>query len=165
MSNDNYVKFPEGPFQVFASELIVDPERSGEWIAALWQGEIPAGLLVHSWVVLQNPWRVRIVWEAHDEASLTFYEKRCAPYGEFKTEVATDAIHSLETFIARDPEGFGEWLRQRGMPDGEADYQVSLRRNAITAPSVQAAATAARALGVYKQPTVPGGNSLGRPIK
>lgn len=151
-SSQPHEKRPPGTDTVFSSELLVDPERASQWIAAQWQGQVPAGLTVHSWVVLRNPWRIRLVWEATDDEACAFIERRCGDFGILTTEVATDARPSLDSFHKRDPVAFGEWLKTLGTPEDAIEWQVALRKEAVAAADLEAAIAVGRNFGEYQIP-------------
>jgi hypothetical protein len=57
----------------------------------------------------------------------------------------TDSTGGLAACLARDLDGFGEWMRSRGGDEGEIVAQLDLRRRGLEAGSRDEALAAGRA--------------------
>jgi hypothetical protein len=123
-----------------------DPTRFGEFLACLWQGEVPADLRIRSWIYLAGPQqRMMLVWEAEEEGA-AWVERAFASFGRFETEAsAQDATDGMQLALDRDLDGFATWLRDRNRPETEIERAVDVRRRGMEAPDFDAAAAAGRA--------------------
>src|SRR5262249_2625005 len=106
---------PKERGNVLVSHFVVDPARAPQWIAACGQGGVPDSLTIHSWVVMHDPWRVLLVWEAADDQAWETVQGWFAPYGNFETERGEHAAMSMashgidgDPLLRRDAEAFGE---------------------------------------------------------
>jgi hypothetical protein len=122
-----------------------DPDRFAEWIACLWQGPAPGGVVVRSWHYLgTSPRKMLLIWEAADPDARAWMEDRLTPFGDLVTWEADDATPGMQAAIRRDIDGFGTWMADRGTPTSETARQVALRRAGMTARDWAEAAAAAR---------------------
>ncbi len=126
---------------VFAPDLV----RAGEWIACLWQGPAPADLVIRQWLYLPGePRRMVMVWDGGPESE-AFVERVFGGFGQIETHVVTDATPGMALAVARDLEGFGDWMRKRGAAPEEVARQVDLRRRGRDAPDQATAEAQGRA--------------------
>lgn len=120
------------------------PGRPGALVAALWQGATPPGLVVQRWLYLGQPTeKMLLVWQVADDDERAWLEARMAPFGELQTWVTDDATPGMATAMARDFDGFGEFLRGRGTPEPAIEAQLDVRRRGLESGSVDEAAAAA----------------------
>jgi hypothetical protein len=122
-----------------------DLDRVGEWIACLWQGAVPADLVVRQWLYLPGaPRGMIMLWEG-EAAGEAYVERAFGPFGALDTQVVSDATLGLAAAINRDLAGFERWLRDRGASAQEVARQVDLRARGKAAPTQAAAAAEGRA--------------------
>ena len=116
---------------MFVSQFVPDDSQMGPCVAGLWQGDVPATLKLHLWL-----YRARgafLVWEGDAEAR-EYVERAFGSFGELTTEPVTDSTEGLAACFARDLDGFGEWMRQRGgRSEAEIVDQLDLRRRGLAA--------------------------------
>lgn len=131
---------------LFHSTFHPDPERAGEWIACLWQGEgAPPDFALKWYVYLPGEPRGMIfLWQA-EAAGRAWFERAIAAYGRAITLEVTDATAGMAFAIDRDLAGIEAWLLDRGMPPDQVARQVDLRRRGIEAADQATAAEAGRA--------------------
>lgn len=131
---------------VFVSEFRPDPARSGPWLAALWQGPAPTGVVLRGWYYLDTqPRSMLIVWEAADADARSAFEARFALGGELTTRSSLDATPGLAAALARDLDAFGAFMVGQGTPADEVERAVDLRRRGRDAPTLDAALAAGQA--------------------
>jgi hypothetical protein len=122
-----------------------DPSRSPEFLACLWQGELPAGFVLRGWLYLEDtPGAVLLIWEG-DDSSLAYVNRTFGGFGRIATETVRDATPAMAAALARDLDGFGTFLAEHGSGPEEVARQVDLRRRGLNAASQEEAATAGRA--------------------
>ena len=122
-----------------------DPNLTGEFLATLWQGQVPASLTLHRWLYLDtSPRTILLLWEGDDEAR-AYVERVFGGFGALTTEVVTDATEGLALCFRRDLEGFGRYLAARGATDTEIERQLDVRRQGAHAPTPEQALSAGRA--------------------
>jgi hypothetical protein len=122
-----------------------DPARIGEWLACLWQGPAPADLVIRGWFYLPGePRGMIMLWDGGDAAE-AFVARAFGGFGAIETHVVADATPGMALAIARDLEGFADWMSARGAPEGEIANQVDLRRRGREAHTQQEAAAEGRA--------------------
>jgi hypothetical protein len=131
--------------RLYQSRFLPDPARGGEFLASLWQGPVPATLTLHKWLYVDgSPRAVLLLWEG-DAAAAAYVERAFGGFGALTTEVLTDATEGLALAFARDLDGFGAWLADRGTPADDIPVQLDVRRRGREAASQDAAAAAGRA--------------------
>ena len=117
-----------------------DQSRIGAWLACLWQGPAPAELVIRGWYYLPGePRRIVMVWDGGPDAE-AYVTRAFGGFGKIETHTVTDATQGLALAIARDLDGFGAWMRERGSPEDEIARQVDLRRRGRDAASQAEAA-------------------------
>jgi hypothetical protein len=122
-----------------------DPARVGEWLACLWQGPAPADMVVRQWLYLPGePRGMVMLWEG-GEAAEAYVERAFGGYGRIETHKVVDATPGMVHAIARDLEGFEQWMKDRGAAPEEVARQVDLRRRGRAAPDIAAATEIGRA--------------------
>lgn len=130
---------------LYLSRFQPDPSRSGEFLACLWQGPVPADLTLHRWLYVgEGPKEMVLFWEGGDEAK-AYVEQAFGDFGSLSTEPVTDATPGLQACLDRDLDGFGRWLSQRGTPPAQVERQLDVRRRGLQAASREEAASAGRA--------------------
>ncbi len=116
-----------------------DQARIGEWLACLWQGPAPAGLVIRGWFYLPGePRSMVMLWDG-DDAAEAYVARAFAGFGKIQTQVVTDATPGLALAIARDLVGFEAWMNAHGFPKEDIARQVDLRRQGKAASSQEAA--------------------------
>ena len=127
------------------SRFTPDQTRMAEFLACLWQGDVPADLKLVRWLYVgENPRGMVLLWEG-DDAAAAYVETNFGAFGELHTEDATDSTPGLQACFDRDLEAFGAWLRSRGSSDDDIATQLDVRRRGLQAESQEAAAEAGRA--------------------
>ncbi len=128
------------------SRFTPDPHRFGEFLACLWQGPVPADLVLHRWLYLQGqPRSMLMLWEG-DRSAEAYVERAFGTFGALDTEPVTDATPGLAACFARDLDAFGQYLRsERGADEAAVRVQLDVRRRGLEAPTPEAAAAAGRA--------------------
>jgi len=127
------------------SRFVPDPTRFAEFLACLWQGEIPGSLVLGRWLYLTGEPRAMVVlWEGDDEAR-AYMERAFGGFGSFETEVVVDNTPGLAAAFARDLEGFGDVMRVQGATEDEIAAALDVRRRGREAGSPAEAAEAGRA--------------------
>jgi hypothetical protein len=123
------------------------PQRMGPWIASLWQGDAPDGLIVRRWLYLGERRECALLeWETSSEAGRAWLEARMAPHGNFTTwPVADDATVGMMAAMRRDLDQFAGFLGQRRASEAETDAALDLRRRGLRAASLDEAAAAGSA--------------------
>jgi len=132
---------------MYVSRFTPDRTRWAEFLACLWQGEVPSDLVLHLWLYLGTGDRSQgmlLVWEG-DEAGRAWVDRNFGSFGLLTHEPVTDATLGLAACLDRDLGAFGAWLRTRGTNDIEIERQLDVRRRGLEAPSQQAAAEVGRA--------------------
>lgn len=122
-----------------------DTDRTGEFLADLWQGPVPATLVLHQWLYVDtSPREILLLWEGDDEAR-AYVERAIGGFGTLTTQLVTDATEGLALCFRRDLDGFGRWLAERGATDAEIRRQLDVRRRGLEAETPEAAVAAGRA--------------------
>ena len=130
---------------MFLSRFMPDPTRFGEFLACLWQGDVPETLTLSRWLYLSGePRGMVILWDG-DEAAQAYVERAFGDFGELATEVVTDNTPGLAAAFDRDLDGFGEVMRSMGATQDAIDAALDLRRRGLEAPTREAALAAGRA--------------------
>jgi hypothetical protein len=85
-----------------------------------------------------------LIWEGGEEARQ--WVQRCfGSFGDLQAEIVTDSTPGLAACVARDLDGFGQWLRNRGSGEEDIARQLDVRRRGFLASSPEAAIEAGRA--------------------
>jgi hypothetical protein len=127
------------------SQLQPDLSRTGEFLATLWQGQVPKSLILHKWLYLESsPRTILLLWDGDDDAR-AYVERVFGGFGTFTTQVVTDATEGLALCFHRDLDGFGRWLAERGATEAEIERQLDVRRQGRDAPTPEEAILAGRA--------------------
>ena len=123
-----------------------DTSRTAEFLASLWQGPVPEDLRLHRWLYVDgDPRQMVLIWEG-GELARQWVERCFGSFGEITAETVTDNTPGLAACLARDLDGFGEWLRQRGdRSEDEIVVQLDVRRRGLQASSHQEAIEAGQA--------------------
>jgi hypothetical protein len=122
-----------------------DTDRTGEFLAVLWQGQVPKSLILHKWLYLDSsPRTILLLWEGDDDAS-AYVERVFGGFGILTTQAVTDATPGLALCFDRDLNGFGRWLAERGATEAEIERQLEVRRKGREAPTPELAISAGRA--------------------
>ncbi len=122
-----------------------DVHRTGEFLAILWQGDVPKSLILHKWLYLESsPRTILLLWEG-DEDAQAYVERVFGLFGALTTQVVTDATEGLALCFNRDLDGFGRWLAERGATEAEIERQLEVRRRGRNAPTPELAISAGRA--------------------
>lgn len=134
--------------RLHVSRFEPDPARLGEFLACLWQGEVPHDLRLRSWLYLEGiPQRMLLVWEAGDDGE-AWVARAFGSFGRLDTErVAQDATPGLQHALDRDLDGFAAWMRAGGLDEADIVRGLDVRRRGMRADSQEAAAAAGRAWG------------------
>jgi len=121
-----------------------DATRSAEFLACLWQGEVPPTLVLRGWLYPEDhPGTVLLMWEG-DDAAGTYVERTFGPFGRLNTEAFRDATAAMAACFARDLDAFGGFLAAGGSPPDEVARELDLRRRGVTSASQEEAAQAGR---------------------
>jgi hypothetical protein len=127
------------------SQFQPDVNRTGDFLAILWQGQVPGSLILHKWLYLESsPRTILLLWEGDDEARL-YVERVFGGFGALTTQVVTDATQGLALCFDRDLDGFGRWLAERGTTGAEIERQLAVRRLGRDAATPELAVSAGRA--------------------
>lgn len=122
-----------------------DVGRTGEFLALLWQGQVPKSLILHKWLYLESsPRTILLLWEG-DDAAQAYVERVFGGSGVLNTQSVTDATEGLALCFDRDLDGFGRWLTERGATETEIERQLDVRRRGRDAPTPELAISAGRA--------------------
>jgi hypothetical protein len=122
-----------------------DPARAGEWLACLWQGPVPADLVMRQYLYLPGePRGMVMIWEG-GAAAEAFFERAFGAFGRLETQVVTDMTPGLALALARDLEAFEAWMLELGAAPDVVARQIDLRRRGLAAPDQDAAAAEGRA--------------------
>jgi hypothetical protein len=120
--------------------------QMGPFLAALWQGDTPPGIVVQRWIYLGVPTeKMMLVWEAADDDEREWLESRLRPFGEIDSWVCSDSTPGMAAAMGRDLDGFGEWMRQRGTPEAAIATQLDVRRRGMEASTFDDAVAAGEA--------------------
>ena len=126
------------------SRFTPDPSRQAEFLACLWQGEVPSTLRLSKWLYLPGePRRMMLLWEGDDHAA-AYIERAFGAFGVLETEAVTDATPGLEAAFARDLDAFGAWMSERGAPTDVVAEALEIRRLGKEATTPADAAARAR---------------------
>jgi hypothetical protein len=127
------------------SRFTPDQARLAEFLACLWQGEVPASLQLVKWLYLPGePRAMLLLWEGDDDAR-AHVERVFGNFGALDTEVVTDATPGLAAAFARDLDAFARHLEASGTPPDAIAAALDVRRRGMEASSQDDAATAGRA--------------------
>jgi hypothetical protein len=127
------------------SRFIPDQARFAEFLACLWQGDVPETLVLSKWLYLTGePRGMLILWEGDDDAR-AYVERAFGGFGTLETELVTDATPGLAAALARDLEGFGRVMEAQGASAEAVEHALDVRRRGMEAPTQAAAAAAGRA--------------------
>lgn len=122
-----------------------DTTRTAEFLAGLWQGDVPEDLVLQRWLYVDaDPREMVLLWEG-GEAAERWIRRSFGEFGTLTVESVTDATGGLAACLSRDLEGFGEWMRSRGSPEAEIVTQLDVRRRGLQASSRDEALDAGRA--------------------
>jgi hypothetical protein len=129
---------------LYLTRVAPDVTRTGEFLAGLWQGPVPASLTLHKWLYVEGaPRSMLLLWEGDDDAR-QYVERVFGGVNTLTTEALSDATEGLALCFARDLEGFGAWLADRDVPADEISRQLDVRRRGRDAATPEAAAAAGR---------------------
>ena len=131
------------------SRFVPDPPHMSEFLACLWQGDVPGSLKLERWLYLQTepPTELRgmlVMWEGDDEAA-AYMERAFGGFGEFTTEVVVDNTPGLAAALVRDLDEFARTMERQGVAAEQIASQLDLRRRGKEASSQEEAAAAGRA--------------------
>jgi hypothetical protein len=131
------------------SRFVPDTARMPEFLACLWQGDVPESLVLERWLYLQDEpggtlSGMLVMWEGDADAT-AYMERAFGRFGEFTTEVVVDNTPGLAAALARDLDAFGTTMQQRRATPEAIANALDLRRRGLEAPSQEDAAAAARA--------------------
>ncbi|HLN17717.1 MAG TPA: hypothetical protein VK277_13325 [Acidimicrobiales bacterium] len=130
---------------LYLSMFRPDPNRFAEFLACLWQGDVPATLRLERWLYVgTGPREMALLWEGEDEA-FAYIQRAFSGFGELSTEPVTDATPGLEACFDRSLEMFAEWFTGRGATPDEVANQLDVRRRGLEASSREEASAAGRA--------------------
>lgn len=129
----------------YVSRFEPDETRFAEFLACLWQGEIPVSLTLHRWLYLRSVPRAMLLFWEGDEAAKAYVDRSFGGFGALKSDVVTeDATPGLAACFRRDLEAFEDWLVSREEPQA-VQRQLDVRRRGLQASSQEQAAAAGRA--------------------
>jgi hypothetical protein len=112
---------------MYMSRFRPDPAQTGEYLASLWQGAVPADLVLHGWLYIEGePREVYLHWSG-DEPAKAWVDRAMGPFGVMKHEVVDDATGGLAACLARDIDEFRGWMAARGMGGDELESQLAVR--------------------------------------
>ncbi|MFI5052762.1 MAG: hypothetical protein ACHQDE_00245 [Acidimicrobiia bacterium] len=127
------------------SRFTPDPSRFGEFLACLWQGEVPASLVLSKWLYLPGePRAMLILWEG-DAVARDYVERAFGGFGTLETDQVTDVTPGLAAALARDLDGFGRVMQAQGATPEAIDTALDVRRRGMNASTQADAAAAGRA--------------------
>ena len=127
------------------SRFTPDPSRQAEFLACLWQGDIPSTLRLSKWLYLSGePRRMMLLWEGDDQAA-AYIERAFGEFGVLETESVTDATPGLEAAFARNLDAFGAWMSERGATSDAMTEALEIRRLGKEASTPAEAAERGRA--------------------
>ncbi|HEY7107156.1 MAG TPA: hypothetical protein VH986_12185 [Acidimicrobiia bacterium] len=137
------------------SRFVPDAARMPEFLACLWQGDVPESLALERWLYLQDerggrPRGMLVMW-AGDDVATAYMERAFGGFGEFTTEVVVDNTPGLAAALARDLDAFGTTMARQGAAPDAIASALDLRRRGMEAPSQQDAAAAGRAWQAEQQ--------------
>jgi hypothetical protein len=122
-----------------------DTDRFAEFLACLWQGDVPETLELARWLYLTDePRGMLILWEG-DDAAREYIERAFGGFGTLQTEVVVDNTPGLAAAFARDLDGFGEVMRTQGASEAAIEQALDVRRRGMEAATQDDAAAAGRA--------------------
>jgi hypothetical protein len=128
-----------------------DETRFPEFLACLWQGDVPASLDLVKWLYLPGePRAMLLLWEGDDDAH-AYVERVFGEFGALDTETVTDATPGLAAAFARDLDAFARHLQSRGSNPDEIAVALDVRRRGMDAPSQDDAAAAGRAWAIEQE--------------
>jgi hypothetical protein len=129
-----------------------DPGRGPEFLACLWQGDVPSDLRLHRWLYIEGDRReMLLLWEG-DDAAKAYVERAFGGFGVLRTETVTDATPGLRACFERDLDAFRRWLSERGTAADQIATQLEVRRRGLEARSQEEAVVAARAWAAAQSP-------------
>jgi hypothetical protein len=126
------------------SRFVPDATKSPEFLACLWQGDVPTSLVLRGWLYPEgDPGTVLLMWEG-DDAAGAYVERTFGPFGRLTTETIRDATPAMAAAFARDLDAFGRLLAAGGAGPDEVARQLDLRRRGVHSTSQEEAASAGR---------------------
>ena len=127
------------------SQFQPDTSRSAEWLAVLWQGAVPASLVIRTWLYLdEEPRRMVFLWDGDEEAE-AWVEDRFREFGALSTERVRNATLGMTHAMHRDLVALREVMAATGAyTDDELDAELELRRRGKEATDREAAAAIGR---------------------
>ena len=106
------------------SRFTPDPSRQAEFLACLWQGDVPSSLRLSKWLYLAGePRRMLLLWEGDDEAA-AYVERAFGGFGVLDTEAVTDSTPGLAAAFRAGPRRL-RCVDERGGRDGGHRRAVS----------------------------------------
>ena len=127
------------------SRFAPDRSRFVEFLACLWQGDVPPSLQLVKWLYLPGePRAMLLLWEG-DDAARAYVERAFGGFGALDTDVVTDATPGLAAAFARDLDAFGRTMEARGASSQEIAAALDVRRRGMQASTQDEAAAAGRA--------------------
>jgi hypothetical protein len=119
--------------------------RTAEFLASLWQGDVPDDFHLHQWLYVDGePREMVLLWEGGEPAR-QWVERSFGSFGNLSSEMVTDSTPGLAACVQRDLEGFGAWLRSRGSDEDDIVRQLDVRRRGLEAGSHDEAVRAGQA--------------------
>lgn len=135
------------------SRFSPEPTTFSEFIACLWQGDVPASLALQTYLYTSTmPLSMVLLWEGDDDA-FAYMERAFGGFGSWDTEVVTDQTPSMQAALARDLDTFGEWMQARGADDASVDAALDLRKRGKESASQDDARAAAAAYDAERAAT------------
>jgi hypothetical protein len=129
---------------LYLSRFTPDTTRFGEFLACLWQGDVPDSLVLERWLYLQGqPVGMMILWEG-DDAAAAYMDRAFGGFGTLETEPVVDNTPGLAAALARDLDAFGEVMRGQGADQAAIDNALDVRRRGKEAATQEDAAAAGR---------------------
>jgi hypothetical protein len=127
------------------SKFTPAPATFSEFIACLWQGDVPESLELRTYLYTAGQQlSMVLLWEGGDDA-VAYMDRAFGGFGEWDTEVVTDQTPSMQAALRRDLDTFGEWMRARGADAATIEAALDLRRRGKESASTDAARAAAAA--------------------
>ncbi|MEX1008093.1 MAG: hypothetical protein WD271_09660 [Acidimicrobiia bacterium] len=127
------------------SRFTPDQAWFAEFLACLWQGDVPASLQLVKWLYLPGePRAMLLLWEGDDDAR-AYVDRAFGNFGALDTEIVTDATPGLAAALARDLDAFGRHMEASSATSEAIAAALDVRRRGMDASSQDDAATAGRA--------------------
>jgi hypothetical protein len=130
----------------YVSTVRLSRDTTAEYMAAVWQGPVPGDLVLHHWIRVGagDPPEMLMVWDGGPEAA-AWVSDLFGEFGDITTRDGRDSTQGLATCLARDLQGFAEYLRHLGTAEAEIESQLEVRRRGMTAATRSAAVQSGRA--------------------